>query len=344
MGPSRKKGGRFFSSDPKKILAELGREELLAHFKEMLLIRNFELRGEAAYQQGKVGGFFHSYMGQEAIQVACIAACGDKHWFTTTYRCHALALLLGATPNEVMAELYGRATGNAKGRGGSMHLYADRLLGGFAIVGSHIPVATGAAFSIKYLKQKGIASFCFLGDGAVAQGPFHESLNLATLWGLPCLYIIENNQWGMGTAVERAICVSPIAEHFAQGYGIKSYTLDGMDFFNCYAGFREALREVLATSRPVLIEAVVERFRGHSISDPGLYRTKEELKKAMLSDPILRLKETLMEQGWLTEKEFEALDKEAREIAIAAMKFAEESPWPDPISLEEGVFAPKEKL
>ena len=333
----------FLPFHEEKIIAELGKPGLLHVLKQMLMIRNLELRGEAAYQQGKVGGFYHSYMGQEAIQTGCIAACGVKHWFTTTYRCHALAYLLGVSPNEIMAELYGRTTGNAMGRGGSMHLYADRLLGGLAIVGGHIPIATGAAFSIQYRGEKDLVSFCFMGEGATVQGAFHEALNMAALWDLPCVYVIENNQWGMGTAAQRAVCVQPIAEHFAKAYSIKSYTLDGMDFFSCYAGFKEACKEVLSTSRPVLIEAVSERFRGHSISDPGLYRTKEELQKTMQKDPILHLKHTMLEHGFITEEAFKALDKETREIAIAAMQFAEESPNPDPIVLEEGVFAPPEK-
>lgn len=330
----------FFEADPNQVIAELGRELLLEHLKQMLLIRNFEIRGEQAYQQGKVGGFYHSYMGQEAIQTGCLAAVGKNHWFSTTYRCHALALLLGVTPNEAMAELYGRATGNAKGRGGSMHLYSDRLLGGFGIVGGHVPIATGAAFSIKYLKNKEMASFCFLGDGAVVQGAVHESLNLASLWNLPCIYVIENNQWGMGTAVSRAVCVEPIAENMAKGYGIQSYTVDGSDFFSCYALFKEVVRQVTGTQRPVLIEAVTERFRGHSISDPALYRTKEELACAMeQKDPILRLKAAL----GLSDEQFAQLDKAQKEIVIAAMKFADESPWPDPMTLELGVFAPEEK-
>jgi pyruvate dehydrogenase E1 component alpha subunit len=332
----------FFPHDREKIAAELKRPTLLKILQEMLLIRNFEIRGEAAYQQGKVGGFYHSYMGQEAIQTACILACGSKNWYTTTYRCHALAYLLGATPNEMMAELYGRVTGNAQGRGGSMHLYAERMLGGLAIVGGHVPIATGAGFSIKYQKQKGLISVCFLGDGAVVQGAVHESLNLASLWNLPCMYVIENNHWGMGTAVNRAVCVQPIAEHFAHSYGIKSYTLDGMDFFSCYAGFKHAFQEMLTTSRPVLIEAVAERFRGHSISDPALYRTKEALQETMGRDPIAQLKDFLIQQGLLSEEEFKELDQAQKEIVIASMKFADESPWPDPIVLEEGVFAPQD--
>jgi len=332
----------FFPSNKAQLIKELGREKLLKHLQEMLLIRHFEIRGEAAYQQGKVGGFYHSYMGQEAIQVGCLAAVGTDNWFTTTYRCHALASLLGATPNEMMAELYGKTTGNAGGKGGSMHLYADHLLGGLAIVGGHVPIATGAAFSIKYLEKMGWASFCFLGDGAVAQGAVHESLNMASLWDLPCIYVIENNHWGMGTAVERAVAVKPIAESYVHSYGINSYTLDGMDFFNCYAGFKAAYEEVLITSRPVLIEAVTERFRGHSISDPGLYRTKEELQKTMHHDPILLLKEALISSGMLDEEAFREIDAVQKEKIIAAMKFAEESPWPDPMTLEDGIFAPEE--
>jgi len=163
------------------------------------------------------------------------------------------------------------------------------------------------------------------------------------LWDLPCLYVIENNQWGMGTAVARAVRVDPIGENLAKAYDIKSYTLDGMDFFNCYAGFKEALKEVLTTSRPVLIEAITERFRGHSISDPGLYRSKEELAKTMDRDPIVTFKNVLIEHKILTEAEFEEMDKAQKEIILASMKFAEESPWPDPIVLEQGVMAPEDK-
>ncbi|MDE3046265.1 MAG: pyruvate dehydrogenase (acetyl-transferring) E1 component subunit alpha [Verrucomicrobiota bacterium] len=336
------KKNRFFKSDVDQVVDEVGSARLKEQLMKMLLIRHFEIRGEAAYQQGKVGGFYHSYMGQEAIQVGCLAAAGPEHWYTTTYRCHALAMLLGATPNEMMAELYGRTTGNAKGLGGSMHMYADHLLGGLAIVGGHVPIATGAAFSLKYQKKKDLASFCFLGEGAVVQGAVHESLNLAALWNLPCLYVIENNQWGMGTAVRRAVCIEPIGENLAKAYGISSYTFDGQDFFNCYAGFKAALKEVAKTSRPVLIEVITERFRGHSISDPALYRSKENLQKNMERDPIRLLKEALIERNMLTEEEFKQMDQEAKETILAAMKFADESPWPELTTLEEGVFAPEE--
>lgn len=333
----------FFPSDQKKVVKALGKKALIENLRRMLAIRNFEIRAESAYQQGKVGGFFHAYIGQEAIQTAVLQAMGPDNWFITSYRCHALALLLGATPKELMAELYGRSTGNAKGRGGSMHFYTERLLGGFGIVGGQVPVATGAAFTIKYQsKSKKVkeVAICFLGDGAVAQGAFHESLNLAALWDLPCIYVIENNMWGMGTAVERAISVPRLAEDKAAGYGMKAYTFNGMDFFNCYAGFAHVFEEVCETSRPVLIEAVTERFRGHSISDPGLYRSKDSLKACMQKDPILALQQVLIDEGMIDAETIKQMDAKEREKVVEAMKFADESPWPDPITLEEDVFAP----
>lgn len=330
----------FYPSDQPALIQEIGKEALLKNLRQMLLIRNFEIRAEAAYQQGKIGGFFHSYIGQEAIQVAAVQALSPNNWYITTYRCHALALLLGATPDEIMAEFYGRSTGNAKGRGGSMHLYTDRMLGGFGIVGGHIPIATGAAFSIKYKGVEDEVAICFLGDGAVAQGAFHEALNLASLWSLPCIYVIENNQWGMGTHVSHAICVKRLAEDIAPSYNMNAYTLDGMDFFNCYGGFKQIQSEVLETDRPVLVEVITDRFKGHSISDPATYRTKDELKEIMGRDPILKFQHALIDAGLLDLEEFQKLDKEALEVVKHSMKYAEESPWPDPHTLEEDVFAP----
>lgn len=331
---------QFFNVDRTAVIQTLGPQALLDSFRQMLLIRNFEIRAESAYQQGKIGGFFHAYVGQEAIQTAAVKALGQKNWFATSYRCHALALLLGATPEELMAELYGKATGNAKGRGGSMHFFTERLLGGFGIVTGQVPIATGAGFTLKYKNIKDEVSVCFLGDGAVPQGSFHESLNLASLWDLPCIYVIENNQWGMGTAVERAVCVSRLAEDKAPGYNMKGYTFDGMDFFNCYGGFSHLFKEVKETQRPVLVEVITERFKGHSISDPGLYRSKDNMKEIMTKDPIALMQVGLIEKGILTEEEAKRLDKEARERVVQAMHFAEESPWPDPQCLGEDVFAP----
>lgn len=339
MTKTSKDPRHFFKSDSKTTLNELGKEKLLDALKRMLLIRNFETRAEAAYQQGKVGGFFHAYTGQEAIQTAALDVFGPSNWWIATYRCHALALLLGASPNEVMAELYGRVTGNAKGRGGSMHLYTDRMLGGFAIVGGHIPVAVGASFALKYKEIKDQLAICFLGDGAVAQGSFHEALNLASLWDLPTVFIIENNQWGMGTAVDRALCFKTLAEDIAPSYNMKGYSVNGMDYTSCVAAFDHIKKETLKTGRPVLIEAFTERFKGHSISDPGLYRSKEELQKIKEEDPILLLRHYLEERGEMNEEMFKRMDKEQRDIVIEAMKYADDSPWPDPVTLEEEVFA-----
>lgn len=329
----------FLEADPKKIIKQLGPDTLLHCLEQMLMIRNFEVRAESAYQHGKIGGFFHAYIGQEAIQVAAVQALGQNNWYATSYRCHALALLLGATPNELMAELYGKITGNAKGRGGSMHFFTERLLGGFGIVAGQVPIATGAAFSIKYRDLKDEVAICFLGDGAVAQGTFHESLNLASLWDLPCIYVIENNQWGMGTHVGRAISTNRLAEDKAPGYNMKGYTLNGMDFFSCYNGFETIRKEVLETSRPVLVEVLTERFKGHSISDPALYRSKEQLKVCMQKDPIALLEEALISAGILTAEKAKEMDKEMRSIVMASMDYAEQSPWPDPLTLEEDVFA-----
>lgn len=347
MTQRKKEEPHIFSHDLEKVVNDLGKERLIAYLKKMLLIRNFEVRAEAAYLQGKVGGFFHSYMGQEAVQTAAVGVMSKDQWWITSYRCHALALLLDATPNELMAELYGKASGNAMGRGGSMHFFTEEMLGGYGIVGGQIPIATGAAFAVKYkqkfpnvdVKKKDVAT-CFFGDGAVVQGAFHESLNLASLWDLPCIYVIENNEWGMGTHVDRAVCVQPIAERKAPGYAMDGYSFDGMDFFNCYAGFSHVFEKVKETQRPVLVEVFTERFKGHSVSDPGLYRSKEDLNKCMERDPLIIMLKTLSSFGMITEEEYKEFDKEQKEVVMAALKYADQEPWPDPIHLEEDVFAP----
>ena len=345
---NRRLNYHFFSADQGSVIQEMGEEKLVECFTQMCLIRNFEVRSESAYQQGKVGGFFHAYIGQEAVQTAAVAAMGVDQWWATSYRCHALALLLKVNPDELMAELYGKITGNALGRGGSMHFFSENLLGGFGIVGGQIPIATGAAFSLKYAKNvagvkkssKGDVAVCFLGDGAVAQGSFHESLNMAALWSLPCIYVIENNEWGMGTHVSRSISVEPIAESKAAGYGMKGYTFEGMDFFQCFAGFQHVFNQVKRNSKPVLVEVLTSRFRGHSISDPASYRTKEALQSCVDGDPIKTLKQVLIDHKILTSAQCEEIDQKQKEIVVNSMKFAEDSPWPDPIHLEEDVFAP----
>jgi pyruvate dehydrogenase E1 component alpha subunit len=331
----------FFNHNRDEAFLDLSKSELLHAMNDMLMIRNFEIRAEQSYQKKLVWGFLHLYIGQEAIQTAAAYAMGKNknHWITT-YRCHALALLLGVTPREAMAELYGKATGNAKGRGGSMHLYAQRMYGGEGIVGSHVPLAAGLAFAIKYRKIKDEVAVCFLGDGAVAQGAVHEAINIAALWDLPLMVVIENNHYGMGTQVHRAIAKLPIAENLAKAYGISSYTIDGMDFLASYHGFKAAAHEVKTKQKPVLVEAVTHRYRGHSVSDAALYRTKEELEAIMQNDPIQRFCYELEQRGYLTKDEFEKMNQEQKNIILDAMEFAANSPFPKLTDLEEGVYAP----
>jgi pyruvate dehydrogenase E1 component alpha subunit len=330
----------LYSVGPDSVISELGQENLLELLKQMLQIRNFELRAEVGYQQGKIGGFLHLYIGQEAVQTGAVRAIGRENWWSTSYRCHALALLLGETPQSLFAELYGRSTGNAGGRGGSMHFFSRKMLGGLAIVAGGIPLATGAALSCKRLKTNEI-SICFFGDGACAQGVFHESLNMASMWSLPCMYVVENNKWSMGTPLCRTLTnYTFFLGKAAEAYDMRYLRLDGMDPLQCYAGFLEAHRHVQQTGRPILVEVLTERFRGHSISDPGLYRTKEEVKACMERDPILVLKNTLLAHKLLTEEQFQGMDQASREEMAAAAQAAEADPWPNPLELEEGVFAP----
>lgn len=329
----------FYTVDAKAVIKTIGKAKALDALNDMLMIRNFEQRGEQSYQMGKVWGFYHAYIGQEAIQTSATYALGkDKNLWVTTYRCHALALLLGMSVQEGMSELYGKATGNAQGRGGSMHLYADNMYGGFGIVGGQWPIGAGLAFSLKYRGIEDEISICFGGDGSVFQGTFHETANMAKLWNLPALFVIENNQMSMGTQIERGIAKLPVGENVSKAYGIKSYTVDGMDFCACYSVFQEARNYIQTNKEPVILEAVTNRFRGHSISDAATYRTKEELKKIMERDPILLFKELLKEVGFVTEEEFEEMNKRKKEEMIEAMKVADADPYPDIAVLEDGVY------
>lgn len=330
----------FYEYTLEKMLNELGKEKLIDALKKMVMIRQFETRAEGAYTAGKIGGFFHSYIGEEAIQTAAIMAAGTQHWFTTSYRCHALALLLGEKPLSLMAELFGRKTGNAKGRGGSMHFSSSHMLGGFGIVGGQISIATGAAFSCKYQNQNDRVSFCFLGDGSCAQGSFHESLNLAGIQKVPCLYVVENNQWSMGTPLVRTLANPESFTYYAaKAYGMPHMKLDGMDFLACYNGFKEALNIVLTKQTPILIECTTERFRGHSISDPGLYRSKDDLKEIMKKDPLLLLKQKLVTAGFLTEDEYKAIETSERQRMSKVVEDADMEPWPTISELEKDVFS-----
>ncbi len=326
--------------DYKLIIDGLGRDRALNILKEMLTIRLFEQSGEQSYQAGKVWGFYHSYVGQEAIQTGAVHALGkDKHLWVTTYRCHALALLLGMTIEEGMCELYGKANGNSLGRGGSMHFYGERMYGGNGIVGGQWPIGVGLAFSLKYKNIKDEVAICFGGDGSVAQGSFHESVNLAKLWNLPLIIVIENNQLCMGTQIERCICNLPIGENFSKAYGIKSYCVDGMDFCSCYKTFQEAADYVKKKSTPAIIEAVTHRFRGHSISDAANYRSKEELNKIKERDPIDNFVSAISSVSFLKDGELADIKNSIKKRVVEAMNFADKSDFPNPNTLEDGVYS-----
>ncbi|SPN73448.1 Acetoin:2,6-dichlorophenolindophenol oxidoreductase subunit alpha,alpha-ketoglutarate decarboxylase,pyruvate dehydrogenase (acetyl-transferring) E1 component, alpha subunit,Dehydrogenase E1 component [Chlamydia serpentis] len=306
--------------------------------KQMILIREFESQGETAYQEGLIGGFYHSYTGQEAVATAAIANTGSNQWVFSSYRCHALAILLKVPLEEIAAELLGKETGCALGRGGSMHMCGPNFPGGFGIVGGQIPLAAGAAFAIKYLKEKNKIALAFIGDGAVAQGVFHETLNFVSLHQLPLMLIIENNGWGMGTSLNRAVAKQPIAESQGASYGIRAFTINGFDLFNSLVGFREAYRYMLDTESPVLIECLCSRFRGHSVSDPNLYRSKEEMQCLFKKDPITFAKNWLIQLGVLTEEEFQNIRKQCKAEVLQAFSKAKLSPEPSITTLEEGVY------
>ena len=326
--------------DAQAVRAEIGKDRLLGMYRKMLLIRRFEERAEVAYKAMKIAGFLHLYIGQEAVATGFFDHLDCSRDATvTSYRCHAQALLAGEDPKPLMAELFGKASGNVRGKGGSMHFFSKQgnMLGGHGIVGGQTPVGTGAAFSAKY-KGTGGVSITFMGDGGSAQGTLHESLNMAALWKLPAIYIIENNKYGMGTACSRAVSVENIAAAKAPGYGMKSFTFDGLDLFSSWKVAQEAVALARA-GEPILIEAKTYRFRGHSVSDAGLYRTKEELDQYKALDPIERVKQSAIEAGWLTEVGAEEIEEEIIGRIRAALDFAETSPQPPLSDLSTHVYA-----
>jgi len=324
----------------KALLDELGKEQLVAMYRKMFEIRAFERSAEQMYQQRKIGGFLHLYMGQEAVAVGMLAACSPDDYTVCSYRDHGIALALGIPSKLLMAELFGKATGVSKGKGGSMHFYSRQhnLLGGHGIVGGQIPVGVGAAFRAKYLKTDQV-SLIFLGDGAINQGSFHESCNMAALWDLPAFFIVENNQYGMGTSVQRATSVRNLAVR-ASAYGIEGVQIDGMNLLETYGVMKEAVAKRRKTPCPILIEVKTYRYRGHSISDPGQYRSKDEIETYQKVDPILQVKRLLEEMKWMDEGRFKALEKEVRDEIAAAVAFADESPEPDLEERDADVFAP----
>jgi pyruvate dehydrogenase E1 component alpha subunit len=305
----------------------------------MLLIRRFEERASQQYQAQKIGGFCHLYIGQEAVVTGAIAATRFDDYIITAYRDHAHALARGTSANACMAELFGRDTGCSRGLGGSMHFFdkEHHMYGGHAIVAAHVPLACGLAFACKYRNEDRV-TLCFFGDGAINQGAFHEALNLAALFKLPVIFICENNLFAMGTSVERSTSLKQIIDR-AEGYDIPSCVVDGMNFRQV----RDTLSEVVASIRkdphPAFVEARTYRYRGHSMSDPASYRTKEQLEKYRLDDPITRLRAQLTREGKLTNEKFDELDKEAKQIALDSVKFAEQSPEPPLEKLYDYTYA-----
>jgi len=316
----------------------MDKQEALALYRSMLLIRRFEERCAQLYVEGKIGGFLHLYIGQEAVGVGAISLLRPDDYFITSYRDHGYALARGTDPRPLMAELCGKATGISRGKGGSMHFYDMPLgnLGGDGIVGAHLPVAAGIGYGIR-LRGTDQVVLCFFGDGAVNEGAFHEALNVSALWDLPVVFIIENNRYGMGTPLDRASSVKDLYQR-GSAYGIPRRDVNGMDIFAVREALGEAIDRARREKRPSLIEAETYRYRGHSMSDPGKYRTKEEVEKMMEFDPILSFGRTITLEHKLAGTDLASVDEDVLAQVAEAVRFAEQSPTPSPESLYEDVY------
>jgi pyruvate dehydrogenase E1 component alpha subunit len=315
------------------------KEQQLDLYYQMVLIRRVEERGAELYQAGKIGGFMHLYIGQEAVSTGLIAAREPRDRVITAYRDHGVALNCGISANEVMAELLGKVTGTSKGKGGSMHM-ADvdkNMWGGHAIVGGHLPIASGLALGDQYAGNDNI-TICMFGDGATNIGYFHEALNLAKTWGLRVLWVCENNQYGMGTSVERASAVTDIRQK-AEGYGMKNGQADGMDVMKVHEAAKEAIDFVRKEGQPYLLEVDTYRFRGHSMGDPERYRKQEEVKKWQGTDPIGIFRKHLIEKKTATAKILDEVEARVEDEVTKAVEFAETSPEPAMEELFKDIYA-----
>jgi pyruvate dehydrogenase E1 component alpha subunit len=322
-----------------EIIKKTDKKLLLKMLYEMVLGRRFEEKCAEVYRVGEIGGFCHLYIGQEAVAVGSMMALRDDDLVITSYRDHVQAMVKGIPPEEVLAELYGKIGGVVKGKGGSMHMFdaARGFFGGHGIVGGQIGVGTGMAYATKY-KGTDQVTICFFGEAAVNQGIFHESLNMAQLWKLPVIYICENNKYGMGTSQQRAMSISSVAKK-AEGYGIANEFVDGMDVMAVREATQRAIERARNESLPTLLEIRCYRYMGHSMSDPGKYRSAEEIKKYRQRDPIELFRESLVEANVLSQKDYEGVDRRAREAVDKAVKFAEDSPFPPAQELLTDVFA-----
>jgi len=321
---------------------KFSKETYLYWYELMQLIRQFELKAEEMYKMaGKIRGFFHAYIGQEAIAAGCMTATLPEDVFITAYRDHGLALAKGADPKGCMAELYGKATGIAKGKGGSMHFFSKEhhFYGGHGIVGSEIGTGAGLAFAEQYKGTDNIV-LCFFGDGAARQGILHETFNLAMIWKLPVVFICENNHYAMGTSVERTSNVIDIYK-LADAYEMPADKVDGMMPEPVHDAVTRAVKRAREKGGPTLLEMKTYRYKGHSISDPGKYRTKEEVDEYKHKDPITLVLNTIKENNFASDEEIKAIDNRINNVVEESVKFAEESPWPDDNELLKDVYADK---
>ncbi len=305
----------------------------------MQLIRQFESKSEEMYKMaGKIRGFFHVYNGQEAIAAGCMTATNHEDPFITGYRDHGLALAKGMSPNAAMAELYGKATGCSKGKGGSMHFFDkdNYFFGGHGIVGAQIGTGAGLAFAEQYRGSKNVV-LCFFGDGAARQGMLHEVFNLAMLWKLPVVFICENNNYAMGTSIERTSNVVDIYK-LADAYEMPADKIDGMTAEAVHEGVARAVKRAREGDGPTLLEMKTYRYRGHSVSDPQKYRTKDEVEEYKNQDPITKVTNTILAKKYATEAELKAIDDKITAIVEGSVKFAEESPWPDDSEVLKDVY------
>ena len=318
---------------------KFSKETYLYWYELMQLIRQFELKSEEMYKMaGKIRGFYHAYVGQEAIAAGCMTATNQEDPFITGYRDHGLALAKGVSPNAGMAELYGKATGVSKGKGGSMHFFSKEhyFYGGHGIVGAQIGTGAGLAFAEQYRGSKNVV-VCFFGDGAARQGMLHEVFNLAMLWKLPVIFVCENNNYAMGTSIERTSNVIDIYK-LADGYDMPSDKLDGMSPEAVHEGIARAAKRAREGDGPTLLEMKTYRYKGHSVSDPQKYRSKDEIEEYKDQDPITKVSKTILENNFASVSELKAIDDKIATIIDASVKFAEESPWPDDNELLKDVY------
>jgi pyruvate dehydrogenase E1 component alpha subunit len=315
----------------------LSDQQVVDMYESMQLQRRFEERSAQMYQKGKFGGFLHLYIGQEAISTGTVTALNDDDDLITAYRDHGHALARGATANECMAEMYGKSTGLSKGKGGSMHFFKleKHMWGGHAIVGAHIPLAAGIAMANKY-QENGRIVVCFFGDGAIDQGSVNETFNMAQLWKLPVIFVVENNGYSMGTAVERHSAGE--LHKRACPYDMKSAIVNGLDAFSVYEKFKEVAADVRENNNPWFLEVRTYRYRGHSMSDPQKYRTKEEMEEFKTFDPIERLKDYILKKKIATQDDLTAIDERLEKTVLDSIDFAEESPFPELEDLYKHVY------